>query len=236
MQAAVEEAVPAEVLTAALYARFRSRQDHTFAEKVLSAMRKGFGGHVEPKAGRLGVRDIVMTAAPRVIVLMGVAGCGKSTAGAGLSKALGWPFRDADSFHPPANVEKMSRGVPLDDADRAPWLAAIAAWIDERREQGAPGIVSCSALKRAYRERIIGIAAGCAPRLPQGRPPGLIGRRLAARKGHFMPASLLDSQLAVLEEPGEDERPVVVDVAMPPRRVVAAILERLGLVPASRQA
>ena len=69
---------------------------------------------------------------------MGVAGCGKSTAGDALSKALGWPFRDADSFHPPANVEKMSRGVPLDDADRAPWLAAIAAWIDERREQGSP--------------------------------------------------------------------------------------------------
>ena len=176
-----------------------------------------------------------MTAAPCVIVLMGVAGCGKSTAGAGLSKALGWPFRDADSFHPPANVEKMSRGVPLDDADRAPWLAAIAAWIDERREQGAPGIVSCSALKRAYRERIIGARPDVRLVYLRGDRQ-VIGRRLAARKGHFMPASLLDSQLAVLEEPGEDERPVVVDVAMPPRRVVAAILERLGLVPASRQA
>jgi carbohydrate kinase (thermoresistant glucokinase family) len=176
-----------------------------------------------------------MTGAPTVIVLMGVAGCGKSTAGEGLSKALGWPFRDADSYHPPANVEKMSRGVALDDADRAPWLAAIAVWIDERRAQGAPGIVSCSALKRAYRERIVGARPDVRLVYLRGDRQ-VIGRRLAARKGHFMPASLLDSQLAVLEEPGEDERPVVVDVAMPPRRVVAAILERLGLVPARRQA
>jgi gluconokinase len=176
-----------------------------------------------------------MTGAPTVIVLMGVAGCGKSTAGEGLSKALGWPFRDADSFHPPANVEKMRRGVPLDDADRAPWLAAIAAWIDERRAQGAPGIVSCSALKRAYRERIVGSRPDVRLVYLRGDRQ-IIGQRLAARKGHFMPASLLDSQLAVLEEPGEDERPAVVDAAMPPRRVVAAILEQLGLAAESRQA
>jgi carbohydrate kinase (thermoresistant glucokinase family) len=176
-----------------------------------------------------------MTAAPIVIVLMGVAGSGKSTAGEGLSKALAWPFRDADSFHPPANVEKMSRGVPLDDADRAPWLAGIAAWIDERRELEAPGIVSCSALKRVYRERIIG-ARPDVRLVYLTADPEVIRRRLAARKGHFMPASLLDSQLAVLEEPGEDERPVIVDVALPPRRVVAAILERLSLAPAGRQA
>jgi carbohydrate kinase (thermoresistant glucokinase family) len=176
-----------------------------------------------------------MSRAPCVIVLMGVAGCGKSTAGEGLSKALAWPFRDADSFHPPANVEKMSRGVPLDDADRAPWLAAIAAWIDQRCERGAPGIVSCSALKRAYRDRIIGSR-------PDVRlvyltaDPEVIRHRLAARTGHFMPASLLDSQLAVLEVPGGDERPVVVDVALPPEQVVATILARLGLAPASGQA
>jgi carbohydrate kinase (thermoresistant glucokinase family) len=175
------------------------------------------------------------TMAPLVLVLMGVSGSGKSTTGAALAKALGWPFRDADSFHPPTNVEKMSRGVPLDDADRAPWLAAIAQWIDERREQGAPGIVSCSALKRAYRERIVGARPDVRLVYLRGDRQ-VIGRRLAARQGHFMPASLLDSQLAVLEEPGEDERPVVVDVAMPPRRVVAAILERLGLVPVGRQA
>jgi carbohydrate kinase (thermoresistant glucokinase family) len=171
-----------------------------------------------------------MSAAPCVIVLMGVAGCGKSTTGDGLSEALGWPFRDADSFHPPANVEKMSRGMPLDDADRAPWLAAIAAWIDGRLERGEPGIVSCSALKRAYRERIVGPRRGVHLVYLEGDRE-LIGRRLAARKGHFMPASLLDSQLAVLEEPGEDERPVIVDVDASPDSVVAAILERLGLAP-----
>jgi carbohydrate kinase (thermoresistant glucokinase family) len=176
-----------------------------------------------------------MMPAPTVIVLMGVAGCGKSTDGAGLSKALGWPFRDADSFHPPANVEKMSRGVPLDDADRAPWLSAIAQWIDERRELRTPGIVSCSALKRAYRDRIIGSRPDVRLVYLTGDPK-LIGSRLAARKGHFMPASLLDSQLAVLEEPGEDEHPVVVDVALPPKRVVGTILARLGLAPASGQA
>jgi gluconokinase len=167
-------------------------------------------------------------AAPLVIVLMGVAGCGKSTTGAGLSKVLGWPFRDADSFHPPANVEKMRSGQPLDDADRAPWLAAIARWIDERLERREPGIVSCSALKRAYRERIIGARRGVRLVYLKG-DRDLISQRLGARKDHFMPASLLDSQLAVLEEPGREERPLIVNVAMSPRRVVAAILERLEL-------
>jgi gluconokinase len=159
---------------------------------------------------------------------MGVAGCGKSTTGAALSKALGWPFRDADSFHPPANIEKMSRGLPLDDADRWPWLDAIAGWIEERRAAAAPAIVSCSALKRAYRERIMGARRDVRLVYLKG-DSALIRRRLEARKHHFMPASLLDSQLAVLEEPGPQERPVVVNVAMAPRKVVAAILGELGL-------
>src|SRR5262249_12136578 len=148
-----------------------------------------------------------------IIVLMGVAGCGKSTTGAALAKALDWPFRDADSFHPAANIAKMSRGQPLDDDDRGPWLAAIAQWIDERRELGEPGIVSCSALKRAYRERIIGARRGVRLVYLQG-DIGLIGRRLRARKRHFMPAALLESQFATLEEPRADERPVIVSVAM----------------------
>ena len=120
--------MPAEVLTAALYARFRSRQEHTFAEKVLSAMRKGFGGHVEPQdlraeAARAGEGRRMRPAPPSVLVLMGVSGCGKSTTGALLAGRLGWPFRDAEAFHPPENIAKMSRGTPLTDADRAPWLA-----------------------------------------------------------------------------------------------------------------
>ncbi len=167
-------------------------------------------------------------AAPLVIVLMGVAGCGKSTTGAGLAKVLGWPFRDADSFHPPANIEKMRSGQPLDDADRAPWLAAIARWIDERLERAEPGIVSCSALKRAYRGRIIGARRGVRLVYLKGDRT-LISQRLGARKRHFMPASLLDSQLSVLEEPGGEEHPVIVNIAMSPRRVVTTILEQLKL-------
>ena len=169
---------------------------------------------------------------PLVIVLMGVAGCGKSTTGMALAKALGWPFRDADSFHPPANIAKMSQGLPLTDEDRAPWLAAIAQWIDERCERGEPGIVSCSALKRAYRQRIVGARRRVRLVYLKG-DKALIGRRLRARKHHFMPATLLESQFATLEEPPPDEHPVIVSVAMSPRRVVGTILERLGLEPAS---
>jgi gluconokinase len=172
---------------------------------------------------------------PRVIALMGVAGSGKSTIGTALSKSLGWPFRDADSFHPQANIDKMSRGLPLTDDDRWPWLAAIAQWIDERLASGTTGIVSCSALKRAYRDRIIG--GRDAVRLVYlCGDAELIGKRLQARKHHFMPASLLASQLATLEAPAADEAPVVVSVAMPPPRVAGAILRQLGLKPAAKGA
>jgi carbohydrate kinase (thermoresistant glucokinase family) len=165
---------------------------------------------------------------PLVVVLMGVSGSGKSTVGAEMSRLLGWPFRDADSFHPPANIEKMSRSVPLTDDDRWPWLDAIGAWIGERLESGEPGIVSCSALKRAYRTRI-------AARRPGVRLVYLLGSqemiasRLAGRQGHFMPASLLASQFAVLEEPGPEERALVVGIAMPPRYMAGTIIEKLGL-------
>ena len=165
---------------------------------------------------------------PLVVVLMGVAGSGKSTVGEALSHALGWPFRDADSFHPPANVEKMSRGVPLTDADRAPWLAAIAAWIDERREAGKPAIVSCSALKRAYRQRIVGERDRVRLVYLHG-DIGLISARLRARKGHFMPASLLESQFAILEPPHGDEQALVISVAPSPETIAAEITERLAL-------
>jgi carbohydrate kinase (thermoresistant glucokinase family) len=172
---------------------------------------------------------------PLVIVLMGVAGCGKSTTGAALARALGWPFRDADSFHPPANIEKMSRALPLTDEDRWPWLAAIAEWIDERRETGKAGIVSCSALKRAYRQRIVGTRREVRLVYLKG-DMDLIGRRLRARKQHFMPATLLASQFTTLEEPHTEERPVIVSVAMSPRRVVDAILRQLGLEAAAKGA
>jgi gluconokinase len=167
------------------------------------------------------------TASPLLIVLMGVSGCGKSTIGTALSQALGWPFRDADSFHPPANVEKMSRGVPLEDADRWPWLSAIAQWIDAQRAAGAPGIVSCSALKRAYRQHIIGTRQGVQLVYLKGERE-LIGSRLALRTGHFMPAALLESQFAALEEPRADERPIVVSIDATPDRIATAILRQLG--------
>jgi gluconokinase len=164
---------------------------------------------------------------PPVIVLMGVSGCGKSTVGAKLSQTLGWPFRDADSFHPPANIDKMSRGVPLTDADRWPWLDAIASWIDERRAGRAPGIVSCSALKRVYRERIVGARSGVRLVYLRGSRE-LVAARLAGRVHHFMPAALLASQFEALEEPLEDEHPVIVSIAEAPVRIAATIISELG--------
>ena len=166
----------------------------------------------------------------RVLVLMGVSGSGKTTTGKRLSKLLGWPFRDADEFHPPANIAKMESGVPLDDDDRAPWLAAIAAWIDARRAAGECGIVSCSALKRAYRDVIIGDRRDVGLVYLKGSR-SLIADRLSRRRGHFMPLSLLASQFKTLEEPAADERAIVVSMRLPPKRVVERIVARSGLLP-----
>ena len=160
---------------------------------------------------------------PKVLVVMGVSGSGKSTTAARLARILGWEYRDADSFHPRANIEKMSRGEPLNDQDRAPWLAAIAVWIDERRSGNKPGLVSCSALKRVYRDQLIGRRGDVRLIYLKG-DKALIGERLSRRRHHFMPASLLDSQFAALEEPEHDERAIVANVALSPNRVVERIL------------
>jgi carbohydrate kinase (thermoresistant glucokinase family) len=165
---------------------------------------------------------------PLVIVLMGVSGSGKSTIGGELSRMLGWPFRDADSFHPPANIEKMRAAIPLADEDRWPWLDAIGAWIDERLARREPGIVSCSALKRAYRARIGAKRQGVRLVYLLGSQD-MINARLAARKDHFMPPALLASQFAALEEPGPEERALVVGIAMPPLYLARSIVEKLGL-------
>jgi gluconokinase len=160
---------------------------------------------------------------------MGVSGSGKTTVGALLADRLGWPFADGDDFHPSANIEKMHAGIPLTDRDRWPWLRAIAAWIDGHRTAGGRGVVSCSALRRAYREVLRG-----------GRPDvrlvylkgniALISRRQAARHGHFMPTSLMQSQFDTLEEPGADERPIIVSVEQPPQEIVEAVLGALSPV------
>jgi gluconokinase len=167
-------------------------------------------------------------AKPLVLVLMGVSGCGKSTTGARLSKLLGWPFRDADSFHPQANIDKMSKGLPLTDEDRQPWLAAIAQWVDERLARNESGIVSCSALKRAYRRVIVGERDRVRLVYLKG-DMALIGDRISRRRNHFMPPALLKSQFDALEEPQADERPLSVPVVLSPRRVVESIVQQLGL-------
>jgi gluconokinase len=170
------------------------------------------------------------TSLPRnvsVVVVMGVSGCGKSTIASMLAHRLNWIYEDGDWFHPQSNVRKMHAGEPLTDEDRWPWLHGIAAWIDATRRVGNQGTVACSALKRAYRDILVGERSDVRiVYLKGGRD--LIARRLAARDGHFMPPSLLDSQFAALEEPQPDERPIVVSIAPHPREIVEEIVKRLG--------
>ncbi|GJD97217.1 gluconokinase [Methylobacterium iners] len=164
---------------------------------------------------------------PRVAVVMGVSGSGKSTVAALVAERLGWVFADGDAFHTPGNIARMQAGLPLEDADRAPWLAALAAWIDARLRDGESGVLVCSALKRAYREV-----------LTRGRPAvrivylegdrTLIAGRLAGRQGHFMPGALLDSQFAILEPPGPAERALVVGIEAPPDTLADRIAASLS--------
>jgi gluconokinase len=163
-----------------------------------------------------------------IIVVMGVSGSGKSTIAAMLAVRLHWTYEDADWFHPPANVEKMHSGKPLTDEDRWPWLRAIAAWIDDARGARKHAVIACSALKRAYRDILVGNRRDVRiVYLKGGRE--LIARRMSLRHGHFMSPSLLDSQLATLQEPGEDERPLVVPIDPRPHEIVDIIVAKLGL-------
>jgi gluconokinase len=161
-----------------------------------------------------------------VVVVMGVSGVGKTTIASQLAERLGWRFQEGDALHPPANVAKMAGGVPLTDADRGPWLRAIAAVIDGWRAQGLSGVVTCSALKRAYRDVVVGQRPDVRLLYLRGSK-ALIAARLAGRHGHFMPPGLLDSQFATLEEPGADERPITVDVGSAPAEIVAEAIGRL---------
>jgi len=161
-----------------------------------------------------------------VLVLMGVSGCGKSTVGALLAERLEWPFKDGDALHPPHNLAKMARAVPLDDADRAPWLSAVAACIDAWRSSRTCGVITCSALKRRYRDIIIG-GRDNVRLIYLHAEPALLQQRLAARSDHFMGASMLDSQLAALEAPTVDEHAIVLDVRASPSALVSELIDRL---------
>lgn len=156
-------------------------------------------------------------------VVMGVSGCGKSTVGQALAHELGVPFVEGDAYHPPANVDKMSAGMPLDDNDRAGWLLALQARIGEARAQGAGLVLSCSALKRRYRD----LLREGDPALRFAHldgPRELIAERMQARAGHYMPPSLLDSQLRDLEPLQADEAGMLLDIGSAPFRQVARIL------------
>lgn len=162
-------------------------------------------------------------AAHRLICVMGVAGCGKTTVGRDLAAALDAAFVEADALHPPANIAKMSAGTPLTDEDRRPWLDAVG------RAAPAAGraVIACSALRRAYRARIAAAAGEPVFFLHLAGSRAEIGRRMAARQGHFMPPSLLDSQFATLEPLAPDEPHLVLDVALPPESLIAEALKEL---------
>lgn len=167
--------------------------------------------------------DSIEAALPSVLVVMGVSGSGKSTIGTQLALALHWDFEDGDWFHPARNIDKMHAGIALTDEDRAPWLIAIADFIDQARLAGNHVVIACSALKRRYRAVIVGNRADVQLVYLKGDIE-LISRRVATRHEHFMPASLLESQFEALEEPGPDEHPIVASIAPRPREIVTQIL------------
>ncbi|MFF4751254.1 gluconokinase [Streptomyces sp. NPDC002514] len=167
---------------------------------------------------------------PRVVVVMGVAGTGKTTIGRLLAARLGVPYAEGDDFHPPASIAKMSAGVPLDDADRWPWLDAIGRWAHGRA--GLGGVVSSSALKRSYRDRLRAAAPGIVfVHLTGDR--ALVEDRMSHRQGHFMPTALLDSQFATLQPLEPDETGVAVDVSGSPQQITERAVEALAALPDS---
>lgn len=166
-----------------------------------------------------------------IVMLAGVSGSGKSVIGAVLATRLGWAYEDTDALHSPADIAKMHSGVPLTDADRWPWLETVADWMDRRIAAGESAVIACSALRRSYRDYLY-----------RGRPalrivileadPGTLAARLVARHGHFFPPQLLQSQLAALEMPGDDEPTVVVATVRSPAETADEIIGRLGLTAA----
>ncbi|MFM7024528.1 MAG: gluconokinase [Limnohabitans sp.] len=163
---------------------------------------------------------------PMRVVLMGVSGCGKSTVGEGLAARMGWRFVEGDSLHPTENVAKMAAGQPLDDADRAGWLTTLADLLDTARQDGQGLVVSCSALKRAYRDRLrTGDPQAVFVHLDGSRD--VIAERIAGRTHMYMPASLLESQFAALELPQADEQALTLSVLQPPAELIRNIAQHL---------
>jgi gluconokinase/shikimate kinase len=157
---------------------------------------------------------------------MGVSGCGKTTIAAILAGRLGWQFEEGDALHPQSNIDKMAAGYPLTDADRWPWLEKVTDWVDERLDAGQNGLITCSALKRSYRDLINRRRSGVMFVYLAGSKE-TIAAPLAARHDHFMPPNLLDSQFADLEEPGPDESAIRVDIGPPAAVITEEILEGL---------
>ena len=164
---------------------------------------------------------------PPILVLMGVSGAGKTTIARELEARLGWPFEEGDSLHPEANIAKMHAGIALTDADRQPWLDSVAAWIDGQRAARQPGIITCSALKRSYRRIVVGERPEVRLVYLRGSQE-VMAEHVAQRSGHFMPASLLQSQIDALEEPAPDEDPLIVDVGPSAGEVAEQIIRRLS--------
>ena len=166
---------------------------------------------------------------PRVVVVMGPSGSGKTTRGRALADALGWPYLEGDDYHPAANVAKMASGSPLDDADRAPWLATLQRVIAGILAEGGHAVLACSALKRRYRAAMVpGDAPPCAVRFVYlAVPTAVLRNRLEHREHHYMPAALLPSQLAALEPPAGSG--LIVDGTLPPAEIVRTVRAALGL-------
>ncbi|MBB3158769.1 carbohydrate kinase (thermoresistant glucokinase family) [Microbacterium proteolyticum] len=164
-----------------------------------------------------------------VLVFMGPAGTGKSTVAGMLAGRLGWDFQEGDDLHPEANVAKMASGHALNDDDRWPWLDRVAAWIDGQAAAGRPGIITCSALKRSYRDVLRRDDVTFV--LLMG-DPSLVLERLLRRQGHYMPPSLLTSQFDTLEMPDADEQAVRIDLDLTPQEQVQEVVDRLHLLPA----
>lgn len=158
----------------------------------------------------------------RFFIIMGVSGCGKSAVGSALASKLGWDFYDADDFHPPANIAKMKAGIPLDDADRAPWLAALHGLIASCLKANRPGVLACSALKERYRRQLLAGNPNVQIVYLKGSYD-LIWSRMAARAGHYMKPAMLQSQFDALEEPQDA---LVMGIAQPVDEIVGSILEK----------